>query len=130
MKAAEAKVGTKVLYLDIRNGQILKGVIKSDLILAPPGLCVILDLEEPGRGDTVALLSNLYTTKKELADDVEKEKSEYVNDVSKNINTLEDLLRFTFNVAKENNCFESGSSYSEKCAIQTIAAEKFGINLD
>ena len=44
MKAAEAKVGTKVLYLDIRNGQILKGVIKSDLIHAPPGLCVILDL--------------------------------------------------------------------------------------
>ena len=55
MKAAEAKVGTKVLYLDTQNGQILKGVIKSDLILAPPGLCVILDLEEPGRGDAAAL---------------------------------------------------------------------------
>ena len=130
MKAAEAKVGTKVLYLDTQNGQILKGVIKSDLILAPPGLCVILDLEEPGRGDAVALLKDLYTTKKELVDDVEKENSEYVNAVSKNLNTLEDLLRYIFNIAKENNCFESGSSYNEKCAIQTIAAEKFGINLD
>lgn len=130
MKAAETKVGTKVLYRDTVNDRILKGTIISELMLSPYGLCVILDLDEPGGGHAVALIENLYATKKELADDVEKEKSEYVNDVSKNINTLEDLLRYIFNIAKENNCFESGSSYNEKCAIQTIAAEKFGINLD
>lgn len=130
MKAAEAKVGTKVLYRDIVNDRILKGTIISKLMLSPYGLCVILDLDEPGEGHVVALIENLYATKKELADDVEKEKCEYIESISKDINTLEDLLRFTFKVAKENNCFESGSSYNEKCAIQTIAAEKFGINLD
>lgn len=70
MKPSDVKIGTKVLSRDIRNNQILKGTISSKLILSQYGLCVRLDLDEPGEGHTVVLIENLHTTGKELTDDV------------------------------------------------------------
>lgn len=70
MKPSDAKIETKVLYRDTENDRILKGTISSKLILSQYGLCVRLDLDEPGEGHTVALIENLHATGKELADDV------------------------------------------------------------
>ena len=66
MKAAEAKVGTKVLYRDTENDRILKGTISSKLILSQYGLCVRLDLDEPGEGHTVALIEICMQREKNL----------------------------------------------------------------